>query len=55
MLMLEAQLKFVTSQSVRRILNFIRQIINLSANTKNILKHPNLLPAQVADVYWISS
>ena len=37
----ETQLKFVTSQNGRQILNFIRQIINLSANTKHILKHPN--------------
>ena len=31
----ETQLQFVFSQSGRHILNFIRQIINLSANTEN--------------------
>ena len=51
----ETQLKFVTSQSGRQILNFIRQIINLSANTKHILKHPYFLTAKVADVFWILS
>ena len=47
----ETQLKIVTSQSGRQLLNCIRLIINLSANTKNILKHPNFLTAKVADVF----